>query len=567
MKKLVWIQLLFLVPILIWGQGKRYSEEEVMIQNIFIEANKEKILGNYESAASLYRQVLGKDPRNSAAAYELSRVYDVMDQDKEALQSISLAVSINPVNNWYQMFKADIYEKQKDFNGAASVFSDLIKYFPSEDYYYYRQAYYLVKANEVIKAIKVYNELEDRIGITEDLTKKKFNLYLGIDNRKKATQELVKLVKAYPSDIDYRLDLAQFYLQTDRKEQAKKEFAQVLKIDPNNGEAGIVLASNDKTTKGGSSQLELLSPIFANPATHIDTKIKELIPIIQNIADGKDKSMAPSAMQLAQILEDTHPNEAKAFSAYGDLLFYTGNIDAAKEKYKKAISLDKNVFSIWEQLFSIYELQNDYEALVKISGDAQVYFPNQAKAYYFNGIGHYGLGAFKLAVQAFKRTLLMTRKDPLIQFDVNHRLILTYRELENWEAAALAYEKAASLNPENPGILTSYASTLARQQGKIAEAMSLIKKADNLLPNQARIQGTYANILAISGDLNKAKDWFEKAMKNGANKDSESLEGYGDLYYMQKDYNQARIYWQKAIDLNGNAKRLKRKIENAQTNN
>jgi len=548
------------------AQTERVSEKEVMVQKLFIEANKEKILGNYETAASLYREVLGKNPRNDAAAYELARVYDVMDQNKDALSSINLAVTINPVNSWYQIFKSDILEKQKDFVGAASVYDDLIKYFPKEDYYYYKQAYYLVLGNEVDKAIKVYNQLEKSIGITGDLTKKKFNLYLGQNNQKKATQELVKLVKAYPSDIDYRLDLAQFYQQTNREDQAKKEFANILKIDPNNGEAGIMLASKGQTAKG-PNPLAPLESIFKNPESNIDVKVKELIPIIQNIAEKGDLSLAKEAIALAQILEDTHPNEAKAYAAYGDLLNYTGNITAAKEKYKKAIQLDKTVFNIWEQLLFINEAEKNYSELVSLASDAQAFFPNQSTAFYFEGIGEFGLGNYQKAKAAFKRTLIMSRRDSLLQFDTHHRLLLTNTSLKDWAAVKSNYEKAAALKAGHPGLTSSYALALAKNGKDLDKAEKLILEANKTAPNNLRIQRIFGEVMLAKKDLRASQNWLDKALANKGDKDPETLEAFGDLQLALKNNTEAIIYWQKAMDFGGSKVLLKRKITQAETAN
>ena len=72
----------------LWAQAPRVSEAEVNTQKVFIEANREKILGNYENAAYLYKEVLKKDGKNHAAYYELARIHDVLDQDSEALKAI-----------------------------------------------------------------------------------------------------------------------------------------------------------------------------------------------------------------------------------------------------------------------------------------------------------------------------------------------------------------------------------------------------------------------------------------------------------------------------------------------
>ncbi len=265
---------------LVQAQGQRVSESEVNIQKVFIEANREKILGNYENAAYLYKEVLKKDGKNHAAYYELARIHDVLDQNSEALKAIQQAIKNDGSNAWYRMFLGDVHDKRGDFKAAARVYEDLIKNEPNQDYYYYKMAYYLVKAKDANKAIKVYDQLEEIIGITQEVCQKKHRLYLGIGNTKKAAGELQKLIDAYPSDIEHRHALASFYQQTTQTDKAQAEYRRILDLAPNDAQAQIAIASSAKKSGKDVTYLQSLQPIFRQGDLGIDSKIKELIPYI-----------------------------------------------------------------------------------------------------------------------------------------------------------------------------------------------------------------------------------------------------------------------------------------------
>ena len=115
---------------------KQISEEEVNTQKIFIDANKEKILGNYENAVYLFKEVLKRDNKNHAALYELARIYDVQKKNDKALHSIKEALSITPENVWYEMFLADIHDKMGKPKEAAKVYEKLVEQ-DSENTYYF----------------------------------------------------------------------------------------------------------------------------------------------------------------------------------------------------------------------------------------------------------------------------------------------------------------------------------------------------------------------------------------------------------------------------------------------
>jgi len=159
------------------AQSSRVTEEEVNIEKVFIEASREKILGNYGNAAMLYREVLKRDNTNAAAAYELARMYDVLDKDDKALSSIKMAIKIDKENPWYRMFLADVYDKADQPLKAAKAYEELSGMEPNNSFYLSKWAYYLVRSNKPEEALAVYNKAEAITGINEELARKKKKAY------------------------------------------------------------------------------------------------------------------------------------------------------------------------------------------------------------------------------------------------------------------------------------------------------------------------------------------------------------------------------------------------------
>ena len=87
----------------VFAQPKIVPEEDVNVQKIFIDATKEKLLGKYEEAIVLYKEVLKLDKDNHAAAYEMARLYEVLDKDEKALTSIQMACALDGSNDWYRI--------------------------------------------------------------------------------------------------------------------------------------------------------------------------------------------------------------------------------------------------------------------------------------------------------------------------------------------------------------------------------------------------------------------------------------------------------------------------------
>jgi tetratricopeptide (TPR) repeat protein len=449
--------------------------EASKVAELFIDGNREKLLGNWEKAAIKFKEVLEKDPKNDAAAYELARVYEALKDTDKALVSAKNAVEWNPGNPWYKYHLAELYQKLDRDKDAAELYGQLVKADPHNEGYYFKWAYHLVRASQPAEAIKVYDQLEKMIGINEETTRHKQTLYLGMGEYKKAGKEVQELIERFPNNVEYRHLLAIFYDQTGEKEKATATYKEILKLEPNDARAKIALADDSK----GIDDLKFLNslrPVFEDPGTDIDTKIKEIIPYVTRLAETNDKSLGNSLLALTSLLATVHPNVAKSHSVLGDVYFHSGQPDKALEEYKRCIELDHNVWAVWEQVLFIYFDKKDYQNLVKTSEAALDLFPSQATAYYFNGIGYNGLHKPNDALSALQQAIVMTAKNPPLRFNVLRETAESHYQLKKYPQAEKSLNDALQLNPKDPAALERLGD-VQYQLGKANDALLLWQKA------------------------------------------------------------------------------------------
>ncbi|HFC00831.1 MAG TPA: tetratricopeptide repeat protein [Phaeodactylibacter sp.] len=539
-----------------------YTEEEINTQKIFIEASREKLLGNYENAVVLYKEVLKRDKKNHAAAYELARMYDVLDKDEKAEKAIKMAIALDKSNQWYQTFLADLYQKMKKDKEAGKIFGKLAKQYPNNEYFYQKWAYFLVRSKQPQKAISVYDKIEQKFGLSEELIGKKHSLYLGLGKTKKATQELLKLTTAFPSNTEYKHMLASHYKRIDDPENAKKTYEEILKINPKDAQATLALANSSKDGNSETDFLALLKPIFKQKDVDIDLKIKEMIPYIQKVANTGDKNLADAAIELAKILVEVHPYEAKSFSVYGDLLNHSERPKEALEKYMKTLELDNSVFTVWEQVMYLnYELQ-DFDALLKTSNDALEIFPNKAKIYYLNGIANSEKHNYQDAIDAFQQALMMSAKNQRMQSDIYGRLGEVYHNMKKYQLSDKNFEKAIEISPNAYSLLDSYSFHLALRGEQLEKAKEMSKRSIELKPNEPRLLDTYGWILYKMKSYDDAKKWVGDALENGGEMMPTVLEHYGDILFQINEKDKALGYWMKAQEKGSASELLEKKIMN-----
>ena len=516
--------LLLSLPLL--AQTERVTEEEVQLQAVFIEGNREKLLGNYEKAIVIFEKVLEKDIRNGAVYYEIARLYDVQEQLDDAIKNAKKAVEYDASNDWYHLFLADLYLKNNQDPDAAGIFENLVQRSPSEDDYYYKWAYFLVRSGEPSKAVDVYNKLEQRIGINEETVRRKHSLYLGMGDYKSAQKELENLINAFPQNIGFRLLLANFFQQQNDANAAQGVYKDILKIDPNNTEAKIALAQGNRKSDGKEEYLAQLKEVFQNPNIHIDVKITEIMPLVAKVVETNDQEVGKDALALAYILEEVHPGQAKSYSIIGDLLYHTNQKNKAAEYYLKTIKEDENVYLVWEQLLYIYAENEDYDNLVEQSENALDLFPNQGTIYYLNGLGYNGLKQYNNAVNSLQQALIIASKNPRITFQSHLQLGKAYHHLKKAERSNKSFEQALAMNDKDPIALDMYAAALSARSEKLA----------------------------------RAKELLTKAMKNGGNNNALVLEHYGDVLFQLNDTDKAVEYWQKALENGSKSSTIEKKI-------
>ena len=549
-----------LLPILLSGQIGRVNEEDVNLQKLFIDANREKLLGNYDNAIVLLKQVLKQDPKNGAVAFELARAYEATEEDERAVKTIKNAVEWEPDNTWYLKFLADLYQKLNRNKEAAATYERIVELEPNAPFNYFRWAYFLVKADDINGALKVYNLLEKKVGVNEEVIRRKHSLYMGIGDNKKAAKELERLINAYPMDMDYRHLLASFYGQVGDQAKAEQVYREILSLDPNDARAQLALAGDSSQARDDLQYLESLQPIFRQKDVNIDLKIGQLMPFIQRVADTGDPQLAAAALELSTILEKVHPIQAKAYSASGDLLYYSGKKQEALRKYQKALEYDDTVFLLWEQSMHIYAEERQYEDLLKFSEKALDYFPNQAIAYYLNGLAANELGKQQDALSSLQQALLMAGNNGYLKMQIQSRLGTTYNDMEQYKRSDQAFEAALALNAKAPEVLSQYALALAERGERLEKALEMAALANDIHPKMPTYLHAYGWTLYRMEDYKKASEWMEKALQNGGEQDPAILESYGDVLFQLNDTEQAIEYWKRARQQGGHSEFLEKKI-------
>lgn len=550
--------LLFLSPV--WAQ-EQITEEEVNREKLLIEANREKLLGNYDKAITMLRELFRQENKNAAVAYELGRLLHAEGELEDAIRYLKVAVDQEPSNEWYLKFLADVYQQEGRNKEGADLYEQLVEQSPDNQYLAFRLAYFLVRGQEIDKAIKVYEDLEKQVGVNEEIARRKHTLFLGLGDTKRAARALADLVTAFPQVIDYKHLLASFYESQGDQQAAQSVYQQIIKQNPEDPKAQLALAGGSNVRQDELRYLTDLRPAFERSDVAVDLKISKLYPFITQVAETGDVVIADAALELTSIMEDLHASDPKPFSAAGDLLYHSGRKQEAIDKYRATLERDENVFPVWEQLLvSLYET-GDAAGLYETANDALDVFPNRAIIQYYLAIGADATAKYDDALDAVSMADMMSGRNPALRAELKalEGQILSHQG--DRLAARDAFDEALELSGASPDVNYRYAAFLLGK-GELKDARAAVKKAAEMLPTHPYYTELAARIAYQQARYEDAETWMSRARKAGAKYWPSALELSGDIQYQLKNTDQAVEYWEGAKTLGENSQRLLDKIAN-----
>ncbi len=395
------------------GQIKQVSQRETEREARLLEAEKWRLLGDWDKAEQAFRALLEEAPATDAAHFGLARVYDTLGRVELALEHIEKAVELDPDNEWYRLTQAELLEKAQRYEEAAAVFAALRKKNPHVVDWYLREAALHVQAGRLDEAVGVYDELERVIGPNEEVARRKHALYLAMNQEKKAERVLVELVRAFPDKPRYRYLLAQFYERQGEGAKARRVWQEVLERWPDDAQARLAMAQYGAEGNDDYRYLMSLEEAFARPDVHIDAKLPKILPYIQQLAQSGDTTLATPLRRLTALLTQVHPGEAKAWAAAADVHYCLGEVERAIALYRRALEADDSAWSVWEQLLMVLAQEGRFDELRDLSEEGLELFPNQPVMWYFNALAYLEKGAPDDALASLDNAAFMPMPEPL----------------------------------------------------------------------------------------------------------------------------------------------------------
>ncbi|MGB8492575.1 MAG: tetratricopeptide repeat protein, partial [Bacteroidales bacterium] len=136
----------------------------------FVEAIRQKMLGNFAEAMKDFEQCIALNPRSDASYYQMAQMVlsnGDLDSGKEYMKK---AYELSPGNLWYSKVLAGIYYQHREIDSAIIVYEAAIKEYPEKTDLQLSLANLYSENQNYEKARNILNKLNSRYGVNETTT-------------------------------------------------------------------------------------------------------------------------------------------------------------------------------------------------------------------------------------------------------------------------------------------------------------------------------------------------------------------------------------------------------------
>ena len=540
-----------------YTDGNISYKNQFRFKSMFFESQRLKALEEFDKAAALMEQCLTIDPLNADAHYEMAILYISIERIQDALFHAKKSYELNPNNIWVTQLLSQLYQKSGNIDGELSAYKNLIKKDPSNIEYLFLLATAHSKNGSYKKAVQVYNEIESKIGVSEELAVTKEYLYITMGDVNLAAAEIMKLIAAFPNEIRFLGMLAELYQANNLTEKSIAIYNDILEVEPKNSAANVALAEHYRVNNNHLKAFEYLTFCFDNDVFDLQTVFQILTSYFQ-MAIEEQKYLDPLVSLLNKTLIN-HPNEAPFHVLSGDVYFQLNDSKKAFDAYEKSLNFGVTDFLIWNRYLILGVELQEYDRVYENGMRAIELHPIQPTLYLFSGFAASHNKEYEKAITLFKKGLNYVVNNRPLKAEFYNYLGDSYHFLGNDKKSDECYEKSLNLIPDNIVVLNNYSYYLSLREKDLEKAERMSKRCVELSPNQSTYQDTYGWVLYKLKRFNEAEEWLKKAVE-GDDKSPVILEHYGDVLYQLNHKKEALECWRKAKNTGGDSELLNKKV-------
>src|SRR5450759_510105 len=547
------------IPAGLKGKSKE-SYDAAAFNYIYVEALKQKLMGNGGDALKYLEQCIKINPESDAVYYQMAQIVITNGDLKNGKHYITKALSIDKVNIWYLSMLAGLYYQEKNIDSAIIYYEKAAKYFPEKENLQLTLGNLYSENKNYDKASSIFESFDKKYGVNETSTLSAIKNFMSEGKFDDAMEKTLSLLKEFPDEILYNGLLADIYRGKGDNKKALDVYNNLLGRNPDNPQIQLSLCDFLITEKSYNDLFILLNTVILNGSIERESKVSlmaRLIEIPELIKDWSDKLLIS-----LMVLEANYNDDNIVPLLRPELLIKQNKLDEASERLEDIIKAIPENYYAWEKLLIVYLQMKDYDKLLKQGEECATKFNRSflAKVLYANGALE--LGKYSIALDELKKAEILAGENKEFIVQVLTMRADVYYRMKDYLKAFETFESALKTDNQDLTVINNYAYYLAEQNTNLKEAEEMAKRVIEKDKGNTTFLDTYGWVLYKRGKLQEAAKVMESVIKSGEKADAVWYAHYGYILNKQKKCKEAIDNWNIALKIDSTKTELLKEIEN-----
>lgn len=375
---------------------------------------------------------------------------------------------------------------------------------------------YLLKAmtgdtSYTSRAIKVFSDLENRVGKSAHISDLKIRAYAFAKDTAAIISELGSLYSTSPDDSYTALAVGQIFNSIGRPDSALRYLDRACQLDSTNGSA-ILMRAQFLQEQGDSTAFEREAlRAVRSPELEFESKMNFIVNYIRTYSN--DTTRRASIDSLFETLLDVNSGEPDVYRLYAEYLAGMQQPLQAAEQMNYAVSLEPSERNNWLFQAQMYVNAGDYKAAADALANGAEMFPGDLTFIRPEAAYRSLSGDTDAAISLLENYPDSTITDPEELSEFKSMLGDFYYQKHRRNDAFAAYGQALKANPYNYMAMNNVAYYYAETDTLLDLAENYARRVVRHEPDNTTYLDTYAWVLYKKGDYEAAREQIDNTLK------------------------------------------------------
>jgi tetratricopeptide (TPR) repeat protein len=535
-------------------------EERAEAMEFFIQGITDFENEDYEQSLDNLTAAHLKLSENPGINYALSDVYLAMGDYSNASYYAQIAANSEPENRWYQLQLAEIYRQSGRYEAIIDVFDTILNYHPDDVDVLFLKAQAYVEFGQLEKSNETLDKLIELRGSEFEFHLRKFQNFNAMQQQEKALEQLEIMRELNPGNLSTLHSISQYYLELNDEDMARETLLDARERNPRDPQTLILLAeifiNNEEWENLGETFLSMIEDPLLYP-----TQKMELVQFLyaQHQQRPEEEILVNQTENAIISFSRSEPEYGPAQLIASEFFIQQNKPELALETLERASEAAPEEPDVWSQRLQILFSQQRYEEVIGLSEKALDFAPNNAFVLFFTGASYMMDNQYEEAAELLEEASNAPARR-------NFRSIIygtlgdVNQELDRWNQATEAYSMALRLDRNNHNALNNYAYFLSDREERLDDALEMAERAISIEPENAAYLDTIGWIHFKMGNYEEALTYIQKAVDTG-DASAEVFEHLGDVYSELGDDENAKLWWNRAFEMDPDRNHLKERID------